>query len=45
MAEAREIDSVTRKYANRFAVVPMLTDEPVGQQALLGLSATPTFAS
>lgn len=45
MAEAREIDTVTRKYANRFAVIPMLTDEPVGQQALLGLSATPTFAS
>ncbi len=45
MAEALEIDSVTRTYATRLAVVPMLTEEPVGHQALLGLSATPTFAS
>ncbi len=45
LAEAREIDCVTQKYAERFAVVPMLADEPVGVQALLSLSATPTFAS
>ncbi len=45
LAEAREIDWVTQKYAERFAVVPMLADEPVGVQALLSLSATPTFAS
>jgi len=44
-AEAQEIDSVTRKYADRFAVIPMLADEPVGVQALLSLSATPTFAT
>ena len=45
LAEAREIDWVTQKYAERFAVVPMLAGEPVGVQALLSLSATPTFAS
>ena len=44
LAEAKEIDSVTRNYADRFAVIPMLAHEPVGVQALLSLTAAPTFA-
>lgn len=43
-AEAREIGTVTQMHADRYAVVPMLADEPVGVQALLSLSASPTFA-
>lgn len=43
-AEATEIDTVTGRYADRFAVIPMLAHEPVGAQALLGLSAAPALA-
>lgn len=43
-AEATEIDVVTGRYADRFAVIPMLAHEPVGEGALLGLSASPALA-
>jgi arsenite-transporting ATPase len=43
VAETREIDTVTHQHADRFAVVPMLANEPLGVQALLGMTASPTL--
>lgn len=37
--ELREIESVAKKYAPRYAVVPLLKDEPVGRARLQQLSA------
>lgn len=39
-AELPEIDEVTRRHADRVAVVPLLTAEPVGIPALAALGAT-----
>ena len=36
--ELREIDAVAEQYSNRYAVVPMLKDEPVGVGRLLELA-------
>lgn len=36
--ELREINSVANKHANRYAVVPLLKDEPVGAERLRALS-------
>ena len=36
--ELREIDAVVRQYSTRYAVVPLLKDEPVGVERLLQLS-------
>ncbi len=38
-AEIHEIDAVRTKYADRYAVIPLLADEPVGIPALLDLTA------
>ncbi len=37
--ELTEIDTVATKHAKRYAIVPMLKDEPIGVQRLLDLSA------
>lgn len=37
--ELVEINSVAKEYSNRYAVVPMLNDEPIGVQLLLDLAA------
>lgn len=37
--ELVEINSVAKEYSNRYAVVPMLKDEPIGVQRLLDLAA------
>ena len=36
--EITEIDSITNKYSQRTAIVPMLAEEPVGTDALAALS-------
>ena len=36
--ERSEIDAVAKVYAHRFAVVPLLKDEPVGVERLLELA-------
>lgn len=36
--ELVEINSVAKEYSNRYAVVPMLNDEPIGVQRLLDLA-------
>jgi arsenite-transporting ATPase len=41
--ELREIDAVVTQHAQRYAVVPLLEDEPVGVARLLKLSHPPTF--
>jgi arsenite/tail-anchored protein-transporting ATPase len=38
--ELREIDAVKNQYAERYAVVPLLSEEPIGVQRLLALSET-----
>lgn len=40
-AEIAQIDSVRTRYADRYAVIPLLADEPVGIPALEALSAIP----
>ncbi len=37
--ELPEIDAVATRYARRYAVVPMLSTEPVGVELLLALAA------
>jgi len=39
MAEIAQIEAVADRYSNRFAVIPMLAEEPVGIERLLRLSA------
>lgn len=39
--ERKEIDAVANVHATRFAVVPLLAVEPVGQKSLRELSAKP----
>jgi arsenite-transporting ATPase len=36
--ELREIEAVTTQYASRYALVPLLKDEPIGVERLLQLS-------
>ena len=36
-AEITQIDTVRTKYADRYAVIPLLADEPVGIPALTAL--------
>jgi len=38
MNELREINTVAEQHAKRYAVVPMLKDEPVGVNRLLELA-------
>jgi arsenite-transporting ATPase len=40
--ELREIDSVASRHAQRYALVPLLQDEPVGVERLLQLAAPPS---
>ncbi|WP_404300405.1 arsenical pump-driving ATPase [Alicycliphilus denitrificans] len=40
--ELREIDAVATRHARRYALVPLLQDEPVGVQRLLTLAGHPT---
>lgn len=37
--ELVEIDTVANIHSNRYAVVPMMRDEPIGVQRLLALAA------
>ncbi|MEO8133001.1 MAG: hypothetical protein ABI831_03360 [Betaproteobacteria bacterium] len=39
--ELREIDAVASNYAKRYAVVPLLKEEPVGVERLLELANHP----
>jgi len=39
MAEVEQIEAVADRYSNRFAVIPMLAEEPVGIERLLRLGA------
>ena len=39
--ELREIDKVANQYSKRYAVLPMLKDEPVGVGRLLALAGNP----
>jgi arsenite-transporting ATPase len=41
--ELREIDAVVKQHAKRYAVVPLLHDEPVGVERLLQLSQPPAI--
>jgi hypothetical protein len=36
--ELREIESVATRYASRYAVVPLLKDEPVGVERIMELT-------
>ncbi|MDV8070819.1 ArsA-related P-loop ATPase [Rhodococcus sp. IEGM 1366] len=38
--EITEIDTITRQYSQRTAIVPMLAEEPIGTSALAALSKT-----
>ena len=42
--EGAEIDAVAHRHATRYAVVPMLQDEPVGVERLLALASGPVVA-
>ena len=42
--EGAEIDAVAHRHATRYAVVPMLQDEPVGVERLLALASGPVLA-
>ncbi|MEB0007493.1 arsenical pump-driving ATPase [Pseudomonas sp. RTB3] len=39
--ELKEIDHVIHEHAHRYAVIPLMAEEPVGVERLLGLSAAP----
>jgi arsenite-transporting ATPase len=39
VAELEQIEAVADRYSSRFAVIPMLAEEPVGIERLLRLSA------
>ena len=41
--ERREIESVSRCHARRYAVAPLLEQEPIGVERLLGLIRQPLF--
>lgn len=41
MNELKEIDHVIHEHAQRYAVIPLMAEEPVGVERLLGLSAAP----
>ena len=41
MNELREIEAVADQYAQRYAVVPLLREEPVGVNRLLELAGNP----
>ncbi len=43
--ELREIDAVATQHARRYAVVPLLTEEPVGVERLLGLTSHVTHTA
>lgn len=36
--ELKEIDAVANKYAKRYALVPMMEEEPVGEKRLLAMA-------
>lgn len=44
LAELEQIEAVADRYSNRFAVIPLLAEEPVGIERLLRLSAGDTSA-